>query len=218
MKYHHAETKEKILTQSFIRVIFLWVTFLLLLVDIAEELRKGSRLEKKRKDRRSRKCTTYCTVGKCGHFSYSMKNRTHIFSGSKCIKNVKFWNGQFSRFEKLLVFLLLWSCLEQGQKKRFSAGLACRQERENLALPKIYLPCFLPSSSTHTHVVTSLALLSLLYPLATKSSLKSSKAVSRRKLRSSSSTTTLWDNPFLHMVLKLEKKLKESSRREWDTH
>ena len=42
-------TKEKILTQSFIRVIFLWVTFLLLLVDIAEELRKGSRLEKKEK-------------------------------------------------------------------------------------------------------------------------------------------------------------------------
>ena len=49
MKYHHVVPKKKILTQSFIRVIFLWVTFLLLLVDIAEELRKGSRLEKKEK-------------------------------------------------------------------------------------------------------------------------------------------------------------------------
>ena len=162
---------------------------------------KGQDWKKERKDRKSRKCTTYCTVGKGDLFPYSIENQT-------------FWTC------KIVCFLsycdLPWA---RAEKKRFSAGLACRQERENLALPKIYLPCFLPSSSTHiAHVVTSLALLSLLYPLATKSSLKSSKAVSRRKLRSSSSTTTLWDNPFLHMVLKLEKKLKESSKGEWDTH
>ena len=69
---------------------------------------------------------------------------------------------KLSGLVKLFVFCPTVTCLEQGQKKRFSAGLACRQERENLALPKIYLPCFLPSSSTHiAHVVTSLALLSL---------------------------------------------------------
>lgn len=90
-------------------------------------------------------------------------------------------NFEMVNFLDFVGFSPTVSCLEQGQKKRFSAGLACRQERENLALPKIYLPCFLPSSSTHTHVVTSLALLSLLYPLATKSSLQSSKAVSRRE-------------------------------------
>ena len=83
-------TKEKILTQSFIRVIFLWVTFFVAFGGHCRGIEKRVKIRKKRKDRRSRKCTTYCTVGKCGHFSYSMKNRTHIFSGSKCIKNVKF--------------------------------------------------------------------------------------------------------------------------------
>ena len=138
------------MTQSFIRVIFLWVTFLLLLVDIAEELRKGSRLEKKRKDRRSRKCTTYCTVGKCGHFSYSMENRTHIFSGSKCIKNVKFWNGQFSRFEKLLVFLLLCLALSKGRKKDFQQVLLVdKKERIWLYQRFICLVSFLQAQPTH---------------------------------------------------------------------
>ena len=162
---------------------------------------KGQDWKKERKDRKSRKCTTYCTVGKGDLFPYSIENQT-------------FWTC------KIVCFLsycdLPWA---RAEKKIFSRS--CLQTRKREFGFTKDLSALFPSFKLNPHSTCS-NLFSLafpfLYPLATKSSLKSSKAVSRRKLRSSSSTTTLWDNPFLHMVLKLEKKLKESSKGEWDTH
>ena len=48
MKYHHAETKEKILTQSFIRVIFLWVTFFVAFGGHCRGIEKRVKIGKKK--------------------------------------------------------------------------------------------------------------------------------------------------------------------------
>ena len=200
MKYHHAVPKKKYWPKVSLEWFSYGSLFCCFWWTLQRNWEKGQDWKKERKDRKSRKCTTYCTVGKGDLFPYSIENQT-------------FWTC------KIVCFLsycdLPWA---RAEKKIFSRS--CLQTRKREFGFTKDLSALFPSFklNPHTHVVTSLALLSLLYPLATKSSLKSSKAVSRRKLRSSSSTTTLWDNPFLHMVLKLEKKLKESSKGEWDTH